>query len=144
MPGFVFTDWPRAWSFSPGDYERVAQEYFAIKLFKIKSLQYFFVNDARLIEINRAHLQHDDYTDIITFDYSRGTRLSGEIWISWERVNENAQERQVAFQQEAYRVMVHGLLHLAGFKDKTEHEARQMRAAEEDFLKFAGLFHVEQ
>ena len=144
MRAIAFLDWPKAWAFSSTEFARRATDYFADKGFKISKLTYTFCTDEALLAVNQTHLQHDDYTDIITFDYSRGTRLSGEIWMSWERVAENASERGVPLQQEAYRVMVHGLLHLSGLKDKSPEDAANMRRAEEEFLNFAGLFHVEQ
>lgn len=97
-------------------------------------------SDEELLSYNRKYLDHDTYTDIITFDHSEGTTLSGDLLISFERVVENAENQCIEFQEELRRVIVHGLLHLAGFKDKTESEAKAMRRAENDALS---MFHVE-
>ncbi len=75
-------------------------------------------------------MQHDTYTDIITFDYCEGDVLNGDIFISVERVRENAQKYEVSFQEELVRVMAHGILHLCGYKDKTKSEAEEMRKQE--------------
>ena len=98
-------------------------------------------SDDELLEYNRKYLDHDTYTDIITFDHSEGNSLSGDLLISFERVLENAETQSVDNQEELRRVMVHGVLHLAGFKDKTDEEASAMRAAEDHAL---AMFHVEQ
>lgn len=97
-------------------------------------------SDEELLEYNRKYLDHDTYTDIITFDHSEATQLSGDLLISFERVLENADNQGVVFQEELRRVMAHGLLHLAGFKDKTPADAAAMRQAEDHAL---ALFHVE-
>ena len=98
-------------------------------------------SDEGLLEYNRKYLDHDTYTDIITFDQSEGKHVSGDLLISFERVSENADKQGVVFQEELRRVMVHGLLHLAGFKDKSAADARKMRAAEDRAL---AMFHGEQ
>ena len=98
-------------------------------------------SDERLLEYNRKYLDHDTYTDIITFDHSEGTTLSGDLLISFPRVMENAENQGVAFDVELRRVVAHGLLHLVGFKDKTTDEVNAMRRAEDLAL---GMFHVEQ
>ncbi|MDA0903693.1 MAG: rRNA maturation RNase YbeY [Bacteroidetes bacterium] len=97
-------------------------------------------SDEELLTYNRKYLDHDTYTDIITFDHSEGTTLSGDLLISFERVLENAESQRVDFQEELRRVIVHGLLHLAGFKDKTQSDAKAMRQAENEALS---MFHVE-
>lgn len=97
-------------------------------------------SDEGLLTYNRKYLDHDTYTDIITFDHSEATQLSGDLLISFERVLENADNQGVVFQEELRRVMAHGLLHLAGFKDKTPADAAAMRQAEDHAL---ALFHVE-
>ena len=97
-------------------------------------------SDKELLEYNRKYLDHDTYTDIITFDHSEGDTLAGDLLISFERVLENAENHGVVFQEELRRVMVHGVLHLAGLKDKTDADARAMRAAEDHAL---AVFHVE-
>jgi rRNA maturation RNase YbeY len=97
-------------------------------------LDFIFMNDKALLEINRSHLNHDYFTDIITFEYNEGNFVSGDIMISIERVQENAEEFKVNFQDELHRVMIHGVLHLCGYKDKTEAEQIDMRAKEDYYL----------
>jgi len=103
-------------------------------------LTYVFCTDEYLLNINQEYLNHDTFTDIITFDYCEGQLISGDIFISVDRVKENAEEFEVDFAEELHRVMAHGVLHLIGFKDKTESEAALMRLKEEEKIK---LFHVE-
>ena len=97
-------------------------------------------SDKLLLETNQKYLNHDYYTDIITFDYTEEDRISGDLMISYERVKENAKKEKVTVQDELRRVMAHGVLHLLGFKDKSEREAAEMRAQEDAALD---LFHVE-
>lgn len=97
-------------------------------------------SDKLLLETNQNYLNHDYYTDIITFDYTEGGQINGDLMISYERVKENASKENVAVQEELRRVMAHGVLHLLGFKDKSEREAAEMRAQEDAALD---LFHVE-
>lgn len=98
-------------------------------------LNFVFCNDDYLHEINVAYLQHDDYTDIITFDNSEKQGIvEGDIFISVERVQENAQNLQISFEQELHRVMIHGVLHLLGYRDKTDTEVFQMRSKENEAL----------
>ena len=104
-------------------------------------INYIFCNDDYLLEINQQYLNHDTLTDVISFDYSLGNELSGDIFISTERVQENAREYKVTFQEELNRVLVHGILHFCGYKDKTEDDEKIMRTKEDEKLK---MFHVEQ
>lgn len=104
-------------------------------------LNYIFCSDKYLWEINREHLAHDTYTDIITFDYTDGSLIGGDIFISVDRVIDNAKTYNVNFEDELLRVMVHGVLHLLGFGDKSDEEVVVMRRKENDKMK---LFHVEQ
>lgn len=101
---------------------------------KIDSINYIFCDDEYLLEINKKHLEHDYYTDIITFDYSDGKQLSGDIFISIERVADNAYDYDIDFDVELSRVMAHGLLHMMGFKDKTPQEQKEMRKMEDQCL----------
>lgn len=101
---------------------------------KIGSVSYIFVSDEHLLEMNKKYLQHNDYTDIITFDNSTGNNISGEMYISVDTVRENAKYYQTDFHNELLRVMVHGVLHLCGYKDKTISERKKMRAAEDKYL----------
>ena len=91
-------------------------------------------------DINQKYLSHDTFTDIITFDYCEGNTISGDVFISVERVRDNAVEFQVTFDQELNRVMAHGVLHLLGFKDKSTEDAVLMRIKENEKME---MFHVE-
>lgn len=97
-------------------------------------ISYIFCNDEYLYRLNSDYLKHDAYTDIITFDYSEGERVSGDIFISIERVKENASIYGVPFRHELNRVMVHGILHLCGYKDKTKKQSELMRKKEDEYL----------
>ena len=100
---------------------------------KISAIQYIFCDDTYLLGINKQYLDHDTLTDIITFRYSEHPNpLESDIYISVERVTENASQLSVSFEDELHRVMVHGVLHLLGFKDKTVKDKEVMRG-EEDF-----------
>jgi probable rRNA maturation factor len=105
---------------------------------KIISLNYIFVNDKHLLEMNRKFLQHNTFTDIITFDYSEELQnknfIKGEIFISIDRVKENARKFKTTEKDELHRVMAHGLLHLCGFKDKSATDKKEMRSQEENAL----------
>lgn len=104
-------------------------------------VSYIFCDDDYLLELNQKFLNHDTLTDIISFDDSVGKVLSGDIFISTERVRENADLFLVSFELELKRVMAHGLLHFCGYRDGTEDEVREMRRKEEEKMK---MFHVEQ
>ncbi len=97
---------------------------------KIKKLVYNFCSDEELLQINQQYLKHNTYTDIITFDYSEKDSISGEIYISAERVAENATKEKVLFEEELLRVIAHGLLHLCGYEDKSAAHKKAMRIAE--------------
>lgn len=98
---------------------------------QVGDLNYIFCDDAYLHKINVAYLNHDTLTDIITFDYTQQDVIAGDIFISVERVQDNAQDFEVDFQTELLRVMAHGILHLCGYKDKSEDQSLQMRQKEE-------------
>lgn len=102
---------------------------------RVGDISYLFCDDAHLLGVNQTYLEHDTYTDIITFDYVEGNRISGDILISVERVAENAQTFGVEFEQELHRVIIHGILHLLGQDDKTDPEAAQMRRREDEALR---------
>ena len=104
-------------------------------------INYIFCSDAYLLELNKKHLAHDTLTDILTFDYSMGKKVSGDIFISVDRVADNASTYGATFENELLRVMAHGLLHIFGYKDKEEHDAVHMRGKEDEKIQ---LFHVEQ
>lgn len=95
-------------------------------------ISYIFCDDEYLLKINQEYLAHDYYTDIISFDYSVGNQLNGDVFISIERVKDNANEFSVPFKDELHRVMAHGILHYCGYKDKTDEEAEVMRAKEDE------------
>ncbi|MCE3007623.1 MAG: rRNA maturation RNase YbeY [Bacteroidetes bacterium] len=97
----------------------------------VESLEYVFVDDAYLHRMNLDHLGHDTLTDIITFDYSVSASIVGEIYISVERVQDNAQDLSIPFIDELHRVLVHGLLHICGMSDGTSDQEREMRLAED-------------
>ena len=103
---------------------------------ELEYLSYIFCSDNYLLEINRLFLQHDFYTDIVTFDLSSNKRiLNAEIYISVDRVKENAQDIGVPFNIELHRVIFHGVLHLCGFKDKTKLQKAMMRQMEEQYIE---------
>ncbi|WP_347051386.1 rRNA maturation RNase YbeY [Flavobacterium olei] len=104
-------------------------------------INYIFCDDEYLHKINVEYLDHDTLTDIISFDYSVGNELNGDIFVSIERVADNAKDFNVSFAEELKRVLSHGILHYCGYKDKTEEEAQLMRSKEEEKMK---MFHVEQ
>ncbi|UOX34907.1 rRNA maturation RNase YbeY [Flavobacterium sediminilitoris] len=104
-------------------------------------LNYVFCDDDYLHKINVEYLNHDTLTDIISFDYTEGNIISGDVFVSIERVKDNATDFNVSFADELKRVMIHGILHYCGYKDKTSNEASIMRKKEEEKIL---LFHVEQ
>jgi rRNA maturation RNase YbeY len=109
--------------------------------FFISEITYIFCTDERLLELNQQFLNHDFYTDILTFDRSEGKYLAGDVYISLDRVDDNSSSYGVSFEEELRRVMAHGMLHMIGFKDKSEQEQEKMRNAENEALE---LFHVKQ
>jgi probable rRNA maturation factor len=98
------------------------------------SVTLIFCSDAYLLDINRNYLSHDYYTDIITFDYCEGSYINGDLFVSVERVSDNAILLNQSFLTELRRVCVHGLLHLCGYSDKTEEDAVRMRSKEDYYL----------
>lgn len=101
---------------------------------RVGEIGYLFCDDAYLLQANLEYLNHDTLTDIITFDYVEGDVISGDIMISVERVQENAEKFAVPFEQELHRVIIHGVLHLLGQEDKSDAGASQMRKREEEAL----------
>lgn len=102
---------------------------------KLESLNYIFCSDEFLLNMNRESLNHDYYTDIITFDLSEpGAPTSGEIYISIDRVRDNAKQLSVSIKEELHRVIFHGALHLCGYKDKSPKDIKAMRAVEDKYL----------
>lgn len=110
--------------------ENVAAE----KGFEVGEINYIFCDDEYLLKLNLEFLKHDTLTDVISFDNTLGKLINGDIFISVERVVENAKEYNDSFEDELHRVMVHGVLHYMGFKDKSDDEIRQMRTAENSAL----------
>lgn len=103
--------------------------------FELGEISLIFCSDNYLLEINREHLNHDYYTDIITFNYNEKEVVSGDLFISVDRVKENALDNKVLFLDELYRVCAHGVLHLFGFNDKSDKDIKQMRKKEEEALR---------
>ncbi len=100
----------------------------------VGDINYVFCNDEEILEVNRRYLQHDYYTDIITFDYGRGNVLSGDLYISLDTVRSNAELLGKPYDEELHRVLVHGVLHLVGINDKGPGERELMEAAEDAAL----------
>jgi rRNA maturation RNase YbeY len=109
--------------------------------YQLLDVLYIFCNDEDLLKINQDFLNHDTYTDIITFDHSFGKDICAEIHISIQRVKANANKFKISFEEELKRVMVHGILHCMNYKDHTAEEQQQMRTKENEKIK---MFHVEQ
>ena len=101
---------------------------------EIGDISYIFCSDSYLLDVNRQYLDHDYLTDIITFDYTEQNIISGDIFISTDRVADNANEYNVSFDEELLRVLVHGVLHLIGFKDKSEEDQNVMTQREDDSI----------
>ena len=101
---------------------------------KLGEINYIFCDDEYLLKINQDFLDHDYYTDIITFDQVRGKTISGEIFVSLQRIKDNASLISKNYEEEKKRVIAHGVLHLCGYKDKTEEEQKTMRAKEDFYL----------
>ena len=103
---------------------------------RVGEVAYIFCNDEKILEVNRQYLQHDYYTDIITFDYTEGSRISGDLFISLDTVRTNAEQfADGDYHRELHRVIIHGILHLCGINDKGPGEREQMEAAEDQALK---------
>ena len=112
---------------------------------RVGNISYLFCDDEHLLGVNQQFLNHDTYTDIITFDYVVADLISGDIMISVDRVGENAEKFGVPFEQELHRVVIHGVLHLLGQGDKSDTEAAEMRRQEEEALTLWNtMFPVEQ
>ena len=103
---------------------------------RVGEVAYIFCNDEKILEVNRQYLQHDYYTDIITFDYTEGSRISGDLFISLDTLRTNAEQfADGDYHRELHRVIIHGILHLCGINDKGPGEREQMEAAEDRALK---------
>ena len=111
------------------------EELFSHENKRLSALSYIICSDEYLLEINQKFLKHDFYTDVITFDLSSSkTDIEGEIYLSVDRIKENAKTEAVSFQEELHRVIFHGALHLCGYKDKKSSEINLMRATEQKYL----------
>jgi rRNA maturation RNase YbeY len=100
----------------------------------LKDLSLVFTDDDYLLEVNKQYLNHDYFTDVITFDYSSFPEVSGDVMISLDRVKDNAQSLNQSYELEFYRVVFHGVLHLCGYKDKTDADIKVMRAKEDFYI----------
>jgi len=112
---------------------------FLLDLFKkenrqVESVNYIFCSDKKILQINREFLNHDYYTDIITFDLSETQKIVAEVYISLDRVRDNAKTEETSLRAELHRVIFHGALHLSGYGDKTKAEIKIMREKEEEYL----------
>ena len=105
---------------------------------KVGDVNYIFCNDERILEVNREYLQHDYYTDIITFDYTEGNTISGDLFISLDTVKTNSEQFATEYDEELHRTIIHGILHLCGINDKGPGEREIMEAAEDKALAMRG------
>jgi probable rRNA maturation factor len=121
--------------------DRRALKAFIIRIFQkeqriLESVEIIFCNDARLLSLNRQFLKHDFYTDILSFPLSApGDPLIAEIYVSVDRVRENAKSLHISFKEEIHRVIFHGILHFCGYKDKSDAQIKEIRAKESKYLK---------
>ena len=110
---------------------------------RVGDIAYVFCNDDKILEVNRQYLQHDYYTDIITFDYCEGDMLSGDLFISLDTVRTNAEQFGKTYDDELHRVIIHGILHLVGINDKGPGEREIMEAAEDKALTLLSTMRNE-
>ena len=106
---------------------------------KVGEVAYIFCSDEKILEVNRQYLEHDYYTDIITFDYTEGNRISGDLFISLDTVRTNAEQFEQPYERELHRVIIHGILHLCGINDKGPGEREIMEAEENKALSLINL-----
>jgi probable rRNA maturation factor len=125
IPGFV----------SKKELKRFVKELVAHEGKQLKELSLVFTDDEYLLEVNKQYLNHDYFTDVITFDYSDFPNVSGDVMISLDRVKDNAQSMNLDFETELYRVVFHGALHLCGYKDKEKEDAALMRSKEDFYIQ---------
>ncbi len=116
------------------DYKKWLEEIILSEGKKLGDINYIFCDDEYLLKINQDYLQHDYYTDIITFDSVKGKTISGEIFVSLQRISDNASTLSKNDEEELRRVLAHGILHLCGYKDKSEEEEKQMRSKEDIYI----------
>ena len=139
-----FNETPFALPYKKNDLKQWVKQIALTEGKKIGDINYIFCDDEYLHKINIQYLQHDTLTDIITFDYTENKTLNADIYISVERVNENASIFSVPFEQELLRVLSHGILHLCGYKDKTENDRATMRSKEEEKIKLVSPSSVSE
>ncbi|MEY3741867.1 MAG: rRNA maturation RNase YbeY [Bacteroidota bacterium] len=125
IPGFV----------SKKELKRFVKELVAHEGKQLKELSLVFTDDEYLLDVNKQYLNHDYFTDVITFDYSDFPNVSGDVMISLDRVKDNAQSMNLDFETELYRVVFHGTLHLCGYKDKKKEDAATMRSKEDFYIQ---------
>lgn len=116
------------------DYTNWLEEIILSEEKKLGEINYIFCDDEYLLKINQDYLQHDYYTDIITFDSVKGKTISGEIFVSLQRISDNASTLSKNYEEELRRVLAHGILHLCGYKDKTEDQETEMRRKEDFYI----------
>lgn len=116
------------------EYKKWLEEIILSEEKKLGEINYIFCDDEYLLKINQDYLQHDYYTDIITFDSVKGKTISGEIFVSLQRILDNASTLSKNYEEELRRVLAHGILHLCGYKDKTESEEQEMRSKEDFYI----------
>lgn len=138
MNEIILSGFHENWGDEMGFQESLTKTRFHLGISQL--VNFIFCDDAFLLEVNQKYLNHDYYTDIITFDYSADGLQEADLFISHERIRENACSYGVSFLTELYRVCSHGMLHLSGLNDKTKEEQENMRAKEAELI---GLFHVE-
>lgn len=112
--------------------------------YKVGDISYIFCSDEKILEVNRQYLQHDYYTDIITFDYTEERVISGDLFISLDTVRTNAEQFNVSYESEFYRVVIHGILHLCGINDKGPGEREVMEAHENESLALWDEMNTEE
>jgi len=120
---------------SKKELKRFVKELVAHEGKQLKELSLVFTDDEYLLEVNKQYLNHDYFTDVITFDYSDFPNVSGDVMISLDRVKDNAQSMNLDFETELYRVVFHGTLHLCGYKDKKKEDAALMRSKEDFYIQ---------
>ena len=136
-------------SFQTQDIDLVIKEKNKIRLWIVDAIKnegkktgditYIFCNDEYLLQMNQEYLKHDDLTDVITFDYTEGDRVSGDIFISYERIMDNSKTLETPLEDELHRVMIHGVMHLCGYKDKQTDAKTQMTDKENQYLALLGI-----
>lgn len=116
------------------DYTKWLEEIILSEEKKLGDINYIFCDDEYLLKINQDYLQHDYYTDIITFDSVKGKTISGEIFVSLQRISDNASTLSKNYEEELRRVLAHGILHLCGYEDKSEEQEKEMRNKEDFYI----------